>query len=48
MFSIGGFAVLRGLCVCAGGVDIIILTKIQPIYSVSRFNLGELGALFGG
>jgi len=40
-FSIGG------LCVCAGGLDIPKLTKTQLIYSVSRFNLGELGVLFG-
>jgi len=41
-FSIGG------LCVCAGGIEIIKLTKTPLIYSVSRFNLGALGALFGG
>jgi len=38
-----------GLCVCAGGLDIIKLTKTPLIYSsVSRFNLGGLEALFGG
>ena len=31
-----------------GGLDIIKLTKASLIYSVSRFNLGGLGALFGG
>jgi len=31
-----------------GGLDIIKLTKTPPIYSVSRFNFEELGALFGG
>jgi len=40
-FSIGG------LCICAGGLDIIKLTKIPHIYSGSRFHLGGLGALFG-
>jgi len=30
-----------------GGLDIIKITKTQLIYSVSRFNLGGLGALFG-
>jgi len=29
-------------------MDIIKLTKNPLIYSVSRFNLGGLGALFGG
>jgi len=38
----------RGLCVGAGGLDIIKLTKILLIYSVSRFNLRGLGALFRG
>ena len=45
----------RGLCssakrlfVCAGGLDIIKLTKTPLIYSVSRFSFGGLGALFGG
>ena len=36
------------LCVCAGGLDIIKLNKTSLIYSVSRFNLAGLGALFGG
>jgi len=40
-FSIGGFAVLRG------GLEIIKLTKTPHVYSVSRFNLGGLGALIG-
>jgi len=31
-----------------GGLDIIKLTKTSLIYSVSRFNLGGLGAFFGG
>jgi len=47
-FSIGGFTVLRGdlrLCV---GLDIIKLSKIPLICSVSRFNLRGLGTLFGG
>ena len=30
------------------GLDIIKLTKTPLIYSVSRFNLEGLGALFGG
>jgi len=30
-----------------GVLDIIKLNKIPLIYSVSRFNLGGLGALFG-
>jgi len=38
----------RGLCSSAEGLDIMKLTKIPRIYSVSRFNLGVLGALFGG
>jgi len=37
-FSIGG------LCSSAGGLDITKLTKTPLIYSVSRFNLGGLGA----
>ena len=37
-----------GLWVCAGGLDTKKLTKTQLIYSVSCFNLGGLGALFGG
>ena len=42
-FSIRGFAILRGgLCVCAGGLDIIKLTKTPLIYSVSRLNFGGL------
>ena len=39
---------IGGLCVCAEGLDIMKLTKIPLIYSVSRFNLGGLGAFFGG
>ena len=35
------------LCVCAEELDIIKLTKTPLIYSVSRFNLGGLGAWFG-
>ena len=37
-----------GLFVCAGGLDIINLTKTQLIYSVSRFNLGGLELCLGG
>jgi len=41
----------RGLCRGAlrlfGGVEIIKSTKTPLIYTVSRFNLGGLGALFG-
>jgi len=37
-----------GLCVCLGGLEIIKLSKTPFIYSVSRLNLGGLGALFGG
>jgi len=44
----GGLCSSAGGVVCAGGVDIIKLTKAPLIYSVSRFNLGGLGALFGG
>jgi len=48
-FSIGGLcSSAGGLCVCAGKLDIIKFTKSPPIYSVSRFNLGRLGTLFGG
>ena len=36
-----------GVCLC-GVLDITKLTKIPLVYSVSRFNLGGLGALFGG
>jgi len=38
----------RGVLQFCGGLDIIKLTKTPLIYSVSRFNLGGLGALFGG
>ena len=38
----------RELFVCPGGLDIIKLTKTPLIYSVSRFNLGGVRALFGG
>jgi len=31
-----------------GGLNIIKLSKIALIYSVSSFNLGGLGSLFGG
>jgi len=48
-FSIGG------LCISAEGVGFVRgvltlkkLTKSQLIYSVSCFNLGKLGASFGG
>jgi len=37
-----------GLCVYLGGLEIIKLTKTPLIYNVSRFNLGELWALFAG
>ena len=48
-FSIRGLCSTAGeLFVCAGGLDIIKLTKPPLIYSVSRFSLGGLGALFGG
>jgi len=30
-----------------GGLDIIKLTKIPLIYTVSRFNFGGLGGMFG-
>jgi len=36
------------LRLCGGGLDIIKLIKIPPIYSVSRFNLRGFEALFGG
>jgi len=36
------------LFVCEGGLDTIKSTKAALIYSVSRFNLGGLGVLFGG
>jgi len=36
------------LRVCGGGLDIIKLTKTPLFYSISRFNLRGLGALFGG
>jgi len=39
----------RGLCVCVGGcLTFLKWTKTQLIYSVSCFNLGGLGGLFGG
>jgi len=44
----------RGLCSSAGGIsfvrglDIIKLTRIPLIYSVSRFNLGGLELCLGG
>jgi len=45
----------RGLCISVGGIfafaerlDILKLAKTPLIYSVSCFNLGRLGALFGG
>ena len=49
-FSIGRLCgSARGGCVCAGGgLDIIKLTKTPLFYSISRFNLRGLGALFGG
>ena len=37
-----------GLCVCAGGLDIVKIDKNSTDYSVSCFNSGGLGALFGG
>jgi len=40
-FSVGELCRSAGrLCVCAGGLDIIKLTKIPLIYGVSSFNLG--------
>jgi len=40
-FAIGVlYSSAGGICVCAGGIDIIKLSKILLIYSVSRFNLG--------
>jgi len=48
-FSKGGLcSSAGGLFVCAGGLAITKLTKTPLIYSVSRFNLGGLGVLFGG
>jgi len=41
----GSAGVLR---VCAGGLDIIKLTKTPLLYSVSRFNLGGLKLCLGG
>jgi len=38
----------RGLHVCAGWFDIVKIDKTPMIYSVSYFNLGGLGTLFGG
>jgi len=46
--SIGGFTFARGLYICVGGAWYSNLTKIPLIYIVSYFNLGGLGALFGG
>jgi len=46
VFNRGALRFCGGLCVCAGGLD-IKLTKTPLIYSVSRFNLGVLGTLFG-
>jgi len=39
---------VRGLYVSAGRIDIANLIQIRLIYSVSCFNLGRLGTLFGG
>ena len=38
----------RGALQFCGGIDIIKLTNTPLIYSVSRFNSGGLGVLFGG
>jgi len=38
----------KGVLRLCGGLDTIKLTKTPLIYSVSRFNLEGLGALFGG
>jgi len=38
----------RGLFVCAGGLNIIKLTKAPLIYNVSRFNLAVLELCLGG
>jgi len=48
VFDRGALQLCRGLCVCAGGLDIMKFTKTPLMYSVSRFILGGLGALFGG
>ena len=48
-FSIGGlYSSAGGICVCAGGLYIIKLSKIPLIYSVSRFTLGGLELCLGG
>jgi len=38
----------RGVLQFCGGLEIIRLTKTPHVDSVSRFNLGWLGTLFGG
>ena len=43
----GALRFCGGLCVCAGGLNIIKLTKTQLIYSVSRFNLGDGSFIYG-
>ena len=47
VFNRGALRFCGGICVCAVGLD-IKLTKTPLISSVSRFNLGVLGILFGG
>ena len=48
-FQQGGFAFLRGgFAFVRGGLDIQKLTKTALIHTASCFNLGGLGALFGG
>jgi len=48
VFNRGALQFCGGICVCAGGPDIIKLSKIPLIYSVSRFNLGGLELCLGG
>jgi len=47
VFNRGALQFCGGALRLCGGVDIIKLSKIPLIYSVSRFNLVGLGVLFG-
>jgi len=48
VFNRGALQFCGGLCVCAGGLGIIKFTTIPPIYSASRFSLGDLELCLGG
>jgi len=48
VFNRGALQFCDGALRLCGILKIVKLTKTPLIYSVSRFNLGGLGALFGG